>query len=161
MAEIIEELVQALGDKQVILGEEIKQRATSYWDPSPTTAKALLKPRSSDEVAAAMAICYRHQQPVVTQGGLTGCVEGAVASAEEVIISLERMHSIESVDPLGATVTVQAGVVLEVLQQTLAEQNLLFPLDLGARGSCTIGGNIATNAGGINVEPTPRRDGRF
>jgi FAD/FMN-containing dehydrogenase len=88
---------------------------------------------------------------VVTHGGLTGCVEGAVSGPDEIIISLERMNRIESIDPLGGTATVQAGVILENLQNAVAEQNLLFPLDLGARGSCTIGGNIATNAGGINV----------
>jgi FAD/FMN-containing dehydrogenase len=98
-----------------------------------------------------MAICHTHKQPVVTHGGLTGCVEGAVSRPDEIIISLERMNAIEGIDVQGGTATVQAGVILEVLQNTVAEQGLLFPLDLGARGSCTIGGNIATNAGGINV----------
>lgn len=151
MPALIDELIQALGQSQVILGDEIGQRATSYWNQSPTTARALLKPRSTEEVSAALRICHAHKQPVVTQGGLTGVVEGAVASTEEVIISLEKMNTIESVDTQGNTATVQAGVVLEVLQQTVLDKNLLFPLDLGARGSCTIGGNIATNAGGINV----------
>ena len=151
MAGIIDELAQALGEHQVLVGDSISQRATSYWDQSPTTAKALLKPRSTAEVSAALKICHSHGQTVVTHGGLTGCVQGAVASPDEVIISLERMNTIEAVDSQGGTVTVQAGVILEVLQQNLAEQDLLFPLDLGARGSCTIGGNISTNAGGINV----------
>jgi FAD/FMN-containing dehydrogenase len=151
MPGIIDELRQALGENQVLTGAAISQRATSYWDQSPTTAKALLKPRSTNEVSAALKICHSHGQTVVTHGGLTGCVQGAVASADEVIISLERMNSIEAVDIQGGTAMVQAGVILEVLQQHLAEQDLLFPLDLGARGSCTIGGNISTNAGGINV----------
>jgi FAD/FMN-containing dehydrogenase len=103
------------------------------------------------ELSQALTICHAHGQPVVTQGGLTGCVEGADARPEEVIISLERMNTIEAIEPKGCTATVQAGVILELLQNTVAEQGLLFPLDLGARGSCTIGGNIATNAGGINV----------
>jgi FAD/FMN-containing dehydrogenase len=151
MAGIIDELVQALGESQVLVGDAISQRATSYWDQSPTTAKALLRPRSTEDVSAAMKICHERGQTVVTHGGLTGCVQGAVASPDEVIISLERMNTIEAVDSQGGTATVQAGVILEVLQQNLAEQDLLFPLDLGARGSCTIGGNISTNAGGINV----------
>lgn len=151
MPDLLQELIEALGESQVVLGEDISQRATSYWDQSPTTARALLKPRSTAQVSAAIAICHRHGQPVVTHGGRTGCVSGAVASPDEVIISLERMNSIESVDGLGGTATVQAGVILETLQNSLEEQELLFPLDLGARGSCTIGGNIATNAGGINV----------
>ena len=78
-------------------------------------------------------------------------VEGANSVAQDVIISLEGMNSIESVDKLEGVAVVQAGAVLQVVQETLADQQLLFPLDLGARGSCTIGGTIATNAGGINV----------
>jgi len=151
MSTVTEELLAALGATRVALGEEIAQRATSYWDQSPTSALALVKPRSTEEVSTALSLCHRRGQPVVIQGGLTGCVEGAVAAAGEVIVSLERMNRIESIDARGMTATVQAGVVLEVLQQAASERNLLFPLDLGARGSCTIGGNIATNAGGINV----------
>ena len=144
-------LQQALGDECVVTGAAVSQRATSYWDQSPTTALALLKPRSTEQVSQALAICHAHRQPVITHGGLTGCVQGADARPNEIIISLEKMNRIEHVDTSGGTVTVQAGVILEVLQNTAAEQGFLFPLDLGARGSCTIGGNIATNAGGINV----------
>ncbi|HEX6259898.1 MAG TPA: FAD-binding oxidoreductase, partial [Woeseiaceae bacterium] len=95
--------------------------------------------------------CHAADQPVVTHGGLTGCVQGAFAGGDEVIISLERMTAIEEIDAVGRTLTVQAGALLQDVQQAVAEQNLYFPLDLGARGSCTIGGNVATNAGGINV----------
>jgi FAD/FMN-containing dehydrogenase len=151
MTSVVEELRLALGADAVITGDAIAERATSYWDQSPTMAKALLKPRSTDEVSRAMAICHKHRQPVVTHGGLTGCVEGAVARPSEIILSLERMTNIGAIDALGGTVTVDAGVVLEVLQNKVLEERLIFPLDLGARGSCTIGGNIATNAGGINV----------
>ena len=151
MTDVIGALRAALGEERVQTGERISQRATSYWNPAPTRALALLTPRSTEQVSQALAVCHAHQQPVVTHGGLTGCVQGAEACAEEVIISLEKMNRIEQVDTAGATATVQAGVILEVLQTTVAEQGLLFPLDLGARGSCTIGGNIATNAGGVNV----------
>lgn len=148
---IVTELEQALGPNCVVAGDTLSQRATSYWDQSPTNALALLKPRFTEQVSVALAICHQHRQAVVIQGGLTGCVEGAVAREDEVIISLERMNTIECIDSQAGTATVQAGVILEVLQDAVAEQGLLFPLDLGARGSCTIGGNIATNAGGINV----------
>ena len=151
MNEVIAELVDALGEDCVMTGEAVTQRATSYWDQSPTTALALVRPRNTEQVSRALAICHAHRQPVITHGGLTGCVQGADARPEEVIISLERMNRIERIDDQGATATVEAGVILEVLQNAVAEQRLLFPLDLGARGSCTIGGNIATNAGGINV----------
>ena len=151
MDNIVNKLVSALGEEAVLTGEAVSQRATSYWDQSPTTALALIKPRTTAEVSQALAICYQHEQPVVTHGGLTGCVEGAVSLPEEVIISLERMNHIENIDAQAGTATVEAGVILEMLQEAAKEQDLLFPMDLGARGSCTIGGNIATNAGGINV----------
>ena len=151
MDNIISELVDALGEDAVLTGEAVSQRATSYWNQSPTTALALLKPRTTAEVSEALAICHQLEQPVVTQGGLTGCVEGAVSRPDEIILSLERMNRIETIDAQAGTATVGAGVILENLQDAAKEQGLLFPMDLGARGSCTIGGNIATNAGGINV----------
>jgi len=98
-----------------------------------------------------MGICHAGRQPVVTQGGLTGCVNGAVSAPDEIILSLERMKAIEAVDASTGTAIVQAGVILQSLQERADGEGLLFPLDLGARGSCTIGGNIATNAGGISV----------
>ena len=151
MSDVINALIKTLGEDCVFTGEAISQRATSYWNHAPTTALALLKPRTTAQVSQALAACNTHRQPVVTHGGLTGCVQGADAHPEEIIISLERMNRIEHIDRNSGTATVEAGVILEVLQNSVAEQGLLFPLDLGARGSCTIGGNIATNAGGINV----------
>ena len=149
--QVVEALRAALDESRVASGADVRERATSYWDQAPTRALALVKPRNTDEVSAALRICHAHRQPVVTHGGLTGCVEGAVASENEVIISLEKMNRIESIDVQGGIAIVEAGVILEALQQAALEQDLVFPLDLGARGSCTIGGNIATNAGGINV----------
>ena len=79
----------------------------------------------------------------MTHGGLTGLVHGAEASPEELVISLERMTAIEEIDQVGGTITVQAGAPLQRVQEAANEVGLQFPLDLGARGSCTIGGNIA------------------
>jgi FAD/FMN-containing dehydrogenase len=151
MSDVITALTEKLGAENIFTGDALSERVTSYWNNAPTTALALLKPKSTEQVSQILAICHRYGQAVVTQGGLTNCVASAVATKNEVIISLERMNTIEIIDPQGGTATVQAGVILEKLQDTVAEQNLLFPLDLGARGSCTIGGNVATNAGGINV----------
>lgn len=151
MSQLLKEIGAIVSDRQLIVGEAVGHRATSYWDSSPTQAMAVVKPRTTEELAAIMRCCYAAGQPVVTQGGLTGCVTGAVASPRELIVSLENMDSIESIDAVGRTATVQAGVVLENLHQAVRRHELIFPLDLGARGSCTIGGNIATNAGGINV----------
>ena len=151
MSNLIEQIESIVGPKGVLRGEDLTARATSYWDTSPTQAKALVKPSNTEQLAAVVKICHKVGQAIVTQGGLTGCVVGAVSSPEQVIVSLERMNAVEHIDPVGRTVTTQAGVVLETLQKLVAEEGLIFPLDLGARGSCTIGGNIATNAGGINV----------
>lgn len=146
-----ENLVAALGVEAVLDARAVADRATSYWDQSPMQAAALVRPRTTAELSTAVKLCHAAGQTVVTHGGLTGCVEGAVASQDDVIISLERMTAIEEIDPVGRTATVQAGVTLQKLQEAVREQGLYFPLDLGARGSCTIGGNVATNAGGINV----------
>jgi FAD/FMN-containing dehydrogenase len=151
MSDVVRALIEALGEQGVLTGDAVSQRATSYWDASPTRAMAIVRPRDTAELSSAMAICHRLEQPVCTQGGRTGCAAGAASNEREVIISLERMNRIESIDTVGATATVQAGVTLQALQEAVREHELLFALDLGARGSCTIGGNVATNAGGINV----------
>lgn len=131
--------------------EDIGLRATSYWDASPLQASKVLLPKSTEDVSRILAACNAAGQTVVVQGGRTGCAAGAVSRAPDIVISLEKMNVIEEVDEIGQTVTVQAGVVLEELQAQVANRNLFLPLDLGARGSCMIGGNIATNAGGVNV----------
>jgi len=150
MVDIVEALQVALGEEAVITGAAL-DRATSYWDSSPARALALLRPTTTEQVSQALTICYANNQPVVTQGGMTNCVAGSNSQPDEIILSLEKMQTIESIDITGGTATVGAGVILETLQQACLEQDLLFPLDLGARGSCTVGGNAATNAGGINV----------
>ena len=151
MSGILDELRAALGVAQVLDSAAAAQRASSYWDPAPLKALALVRPRTTAEVSGVLKLCHARGQTVVTHGGLTGCVEGATTTAADVVLSLERMNAIEEIDPVGRTATVQAGVPLQKLQEAARAQGLLYPVDLGARGSCTIGGNIATNAGGINV----------
>ncbi len=131
--------------------DDIALRATSYWDASPLEAAKLLLPKSTEEVSRILAACNAAGQTVVVQGGRTGCAGGAVSAAADVVLSLEKMNAVEEIDEIGQTVTVQSGVVLEALQSQVAARDLFLPLDLGARGSCMIGGNIATNAGGVNV----------
>ncbi|PQA89308.1 FAD-binding oxidoreductase [Marinicaulis flavus] len=130
---------------------DIAGRATSYWNAAPMDAAEVFLPRSTEEVARILRLCNATGQRVIVQGGKTGCAGGADSTASDVVISLEKMDEIEAIDELEQTVTVQAGVILETLQSALASTGLFLPLDLGARGSCTIGGNIATNAGGVNV----------
>ncbi len=111
---------------------------------------AVVKPASSAEVAAVVRICAEARIPVVPQGGNTGLVGGGVPDGG-VVISLARMNAIRALDAINRTITVEAGVILSDLQAVAREAGALFPLSLGAEGSCRIGGNIATNAGGIAV----------
>jgi len=112
------------------------------------TSRVLLKPRSTAEVSAVLRHCHAHGIPLVPQGGNTGLVGGSVPVADEVILSLSGMAAIESFDASSGVVTAQAGVVLEALDAYVGERGHRVPLDLGAKGSCQIGGNVATNAGG-------------
>jgi FAD/FMN-containing dehydrogenase len=148
---IVTELERLLGRDAVVRAPELRARARNFWDPAPLEALALVRPRTTDELSAVLKLCHARGQGVVTHGGRTGVCDGDRATAGEVIVSLERMTAIEEIDPVGRTATVQAGCVLQTLQEAVERQGLLFPLDLGARGSCTIGGNVATNAGGMNV----------
>jgi len=148
---LLDQLRGIVGEKGVVTGPALAERASSYWDPSPLVAKALVRPRTTTEVSAVLAACHAARQSVVTHGGLTGCVRGDLVGPDEIVLSLERMTNVEEIDPVGRTVTVQAGAVLQSVQEAVAAEDLYFPLDLGARGSCTIGGNVATNAGGMNV----------
>ena len=118
---------------------------------SVSAPAAVAYPRSTQEVSAILRCCHAEGVPLVPQGGLTGMVGGAAPIDQGLILSLERMRAIEAVDPAASTMTVQAGVPLQLVQARAKEHDLTFPLDLGARGSCTIGGNIATNAGGNYV----------
>jgi hypothetical protein len=100
MSNGVQALIDEFAADAVISGSELAERATSYWDSSPTKAKALLRLTSTEQVSRAMRICAEQKQTVVVQGGLTGVVAGAVSSADDIIISLERMHQIESVDAM-------------------------------------------------------------
>ena len=113
--------------------------------------RAVVRPRTTEEVSALLRLCHRHGVPVTTQGGMTGLVRGALPNADEIVLSMERMNAIEEVDARGGVAIAQAGTPLQKLQERVEQDGLMFPLDLGARGSCTIGGNISTNAGGNRV----------
>jgi FAD/FMN-containing dehydrogenase len=114
------------------------------------TTPLVLRPASTNELSEVMRTCAEAGVPVVPQGGNTGLVGGSIPSADgsEVLISLSRMNRILEIDPLNYTVTVEAGCVLQTLQQAAADVDRLFPLSLGAEGTCQVGGNISANAGG-------------
>lgn len=111
----------------------------------------VLRPRTTAEVSEIVRACRHEDRSLTIQGGRTGMAGAAVPNADDVVLSLEHMNRIEALDALGGTVTVQAGVILEDLCRQVEEQGWYFPLDCGARGSCQIGGNVATNAGGNRV----------
>jgi FAD/FMN-containing dehydrogenase len=111
----------------------------------------LLKPRTTAEVSCILAICHETRTPIVPQGGNTGLVGGQIPLNGEVLLSLTRMNRIRSLDAEGMTGVAEAGVVLAELQRAADDAGRMFPLSLAAEGSCTIGGNLSTNAGGVNV----------
>lgn len=113
--------------------------------------EVLVKPKSTEEVSALAALCNDKGWPIVPFGGLTGLADAEKITGPSVALSLERMNQIEKISESGDYAQVQAGVILQNLHETVAERGLMFPLDLGARGSCTVGGNAATNAGGLRV----------
>ncbi len=135
----------------MLVGEDVASRSDSWPPMGGCQAKALIRPASTEEVSEILKLCHAAEQAVVTHGGLTGLVGGALAAKDDIVLSLERMNRIEPVDTDNRTVMVEAGVLLQRVHEAAEDAGLLFPLDLGARGSATIGGNISTNAGGNSV----------
>jgi FAD/FMN-containing dehydrogenase len=116
-------------------------------------ALAVIKPGSTEEVAAIVRLCHQFRVPLVPQGGNTGLVLGSVpdASGSAIVLSLTRLNRIRAIDTANHTITVEAGCILEQVQNAAAEADRLFPLSLASEGSCTIGGNLSCNAGGTAV----------
>lgn len=121
---------------------------TKVHVPAPS---AVAFPRSTEEVARLLKLCTAHNVPVVPSGGRTGLAAGAVAKDGELVLSLQRMNRIGELDLLGNTVRVQAGAITEAVHHKCAEQGLTWPVDFASKGSSQVGGNIATNAGGVKV----------
>src|SRR5919199_747674 len=116
-------------------------------------AECVVRPASTPEIAAVVSECMREDVAIVPQGGNTGLVGGSVPTGtrREIVLSLSRMNRIRALDALEDTITVEAGCVLAAVQRAAADAGRLFPLSLAAEGSCQIGGNLSTNAGGVNV----------
>lgn len=121
---------------------------TKVFEPRPS---AIALPRTTAEVSRLLRLCSAHGVAVVPSGGRTGLAGGAVAARGELVVSLQRMRRMDPVDVLGATVRVQAGAVTEAVHQHCAPQGLTWPVDFASKGSSQVGGNIATNAGGVKV----------
>ena len=149
--DIVDELRSLVGSNGVLAHADLITRAAGAYRADNLQARALVRPTSTKEVAEVLRWCHARDIKVVTQGGLTGLVKGGDASPSEVILSMERMRVIEKIDPQQRMAVVQAGVTLQALQEAVDELGMAYPLDLGARGSATLGGTASTNAGGNRV----------
>lgn len=147
-----DKLTSVLGADKVFQDNEISHKYLADWSAEKGgTPAALVIAHDTRDVSETLRICNEHHQPVVPQGGRTGLAGGATPLEGCVVLSLERMNGIEALDTDSATMTVLAGTPLQTIQDAATEVGYLCGLDLGARGSCQIGGNIATNAGGNRV----------
>ena len=152
MSQLIEELKAIVGPKGYREGDDIDDK--NYRDikgARKIRPELYLRPESTQEVSKILALCNAHNQPIAPQGGMTGLVSAAAPMGGEIALGFERMNKIIEIDPYTSTITVEAGVPLQIVQEKANSAGFLFPLDLGARGSCTIGGNLSTNAGGNRV----------
>lgn len=140
-----------LGEQGVLTGDDVSSRSCDPFRNVPPLGGVILRPANTEQVSEILKLCHARQQHVVTHGGRTGVAGGAYANCEEVIVSLERMNKISSICPLTQLAEVEAGVAVEALQSAAADLDLFYPIDLGSKGSATIGGTIATNAGGNRV----------
>jgi FAD/FMN-containing dehydrogenase len=151
-AELLEQLKSIVGPAGYRAGSDIE--AKNYKDVMGARSVPpviLLRPSDTQQVSDILRACHAANQPVAPQGGMTGLVAAAAPLDGEVALSFERMKNVVEIDRFTSTMTVEAGVELQKIQEQADEHDLLFPLDLGARGSCTIGGNLSTNAGGNRV----------
>lgn len=154
MSNFLDQCRTLLGTQYVITSESEMEPYLIDWRRRFTgKACAVLRPGSTDEVAAIVKLCNAARVPIVPQGGNTGLVLGSVPdqSGTAAVLSLTRLNRIRAVDPVNNTLTVEAGCILERAQEEARRVGRLFPLSLAAQGSCTIGGNLSTNAGGTAV----------
>lgn len=149
---MIDALAAIVGENGVAHGDAIEARhRTDLLGKARSDPAAVVRPRSTAEVAAILRHAHAAGIPVTAWGGGTGLVGGGLAAPGGILLDLARMNAIEEIDTVSATVTVAAGAVLQTVQEAVEAAGLLLPLDLGARGTATIGGAISTNAGGVRV----------
>lgn len=154
MNTLIAEFEQTVGAAYVLRDDKDMAPYLTDWRGRYTgRARCVLRPGTTEEVAAAVRLCAEHGVPIVPQGGNTGLVGGGVprVSGSEVVISLSRLKRVRAVDPANNTITVEAGCTLAAVQEAARAADRLFPLSLAAEGTCQIGGNLSSNAGGVQV----------
>ncbi len=151
---LIAELRKAVGDAQVLTAAPDLVPYLTDWRGNYTgRALAVVRPATAEQVAAVVRLCAAHATPVVPQGGNTGMVGGGVPddSGRAIVLSLMRLNAVRAIDVANNAMTVEAGCILQTIQETALQHDRYFPLSLAAEGSCTIGGNLSTNAGGTAV----------
>jgi FAD/FMN-containing dehydrogenase len=150
--DLLENLRRIVGASNV-LTEDVDAFVTDWRKRARGRALCVVRPANTAEVAAVVKACAAAQTSIVPQGGNTGLVVGSIPddSGRQVLLSLQRMHAVRAIDGDNLTITVEAGCVLQNLQAAAEQAGFLFPLSLGSEGSCTIGGNLSTNAGGTQV----------
>lgn len=149
---VLTSLQQAVGADNVFTGDAIDARYLHDWlMPVGDAPLAVVRPRDAKALSAVLRVCYQNRIAVVPQGGLTNLAASAIPLSSGIVVSLERMNGVQEIDPAAMTMTVLAGTPLQTVQEAAEAAGFLFPLDLGARGSCQIGGNVSTNAGGNRV----------
>ena len=150
---LIDSLKNTVGPAHVLVDGDLSAYELDWRKRSRGKALAVVRPANVQEVAAVVKACLASRVSIVTQGGNTGLVGGSTpdTSGQQVVLSLQRMNTVRSIDAANLTMTVDAGCILQSLQDTAEKAGFLFPLSLAAEGSCTIGGNLATNAGGTQV----------
>ena len=149
---MIQALIELLGEERVLTGAALDSRYVHIWKMNDgLSAKALVIPNNTEEVSQIMKLADAHQQKVIVYGGLTNLVGSTETEGDEIVISMEKMNAIEEIDTESRTMTVQAGVILQNVQEMADRNDLLFPLNFGAKGSAQMGGIISTNAGGLRV----------
>ena len=154
MSDFITKLENEIDASSLITDKSEMAKYITDWSGKITgNALAVLRPRNTSEVSKIMGLAYEFEIPVVPQGGNTSVAGGSVPddTGNSVVISLERMNKVRDISVSAMTITIEAGCILEKLQQIAEDKGLFFPLNFGAKGSCMIGGNLATNAGGQNV----------
>jgi len=151
MTDLRSTLLSIVGPRGLLEGDDVASRSCDPFRTVPPRGGIIVRPSTTQHVSDVISLCSRLGQKIVTHGGRTGVAGGAYCADDEIILSLERMTAITNICPITQIAEVEAGVPLAILQDAVAAHGLTYPIDLGSKGSATIGGTIATNAGGNRV----------
>jgi FAD/FMN-containing dehydrogenase len=150
-SDIVAALQDIVGERHVLTGKAVAETEFPWNTHTACAAMAIIKPATTEEVAAILRCCNDAGQTVVPFGGMTNLVQGCATTASDIVLSLARMNRVEDVDGSAGTITARAGVTLQAAQHAAAAAGLFFPVDIGARASCQLGGIASSNAGGNKV----------